>query len=150
MAPGTKKPGAIDRPPGHRLEKPIALHAFSQDDSPARPWHRDHVVHAARAPFVSGWYQYRACKAHAANCCRETAGRKDLQRIDLPTVPPAHPAERRPVGWRYFVMRAKRISQLLSQHPHERRFAAIRARSFGRAWAVKVMAVERVSGINEW
>src|SRR5439155_22663270 len=86
-------------------------------------------------------YQCCACKAHARKL---SAGKllegNDLGRIDLPTVPPAHPAESRPVGWRYFVWRAKLISQLISQRRHERISAAIRARCFGIVWAVKVMS----------
>jgi hypothetical protein len=54
---------------GHRAiaGKAIALHPLAQDEGPAMPWHRDHVVHAARPPFVIVEYQYRACKAHARN-----------------------------------------------------------------------------------
>jgi hypothetical protein len=52
MAPEMKSPAALI---GHRAiaGKAIALHQRSRDEGPAMPWHRDHVVHAARPPFVN-------------------------------------------------------------------------------------------------
>jgi len=52
VAPEMKNPAALI---GHRAiaGKALALHPLSQDESPAMPWHRDHVVHAARPPFVN-------------------------------------------------------------------------------------------------
>src|SRR5947207_10048719 len=89
-------------------------------------------------------YQYeRATKTRIkllpGNCWKGKSG------INLPNHPPAHPAEHRPVGWRYVVVAAKIICQRMSCPAHKRSSAAIRGRCFGRLWAVKVMAVgERI------
>jgi hypothetical protein len=47
-----KSPAALI---GHQAiaGKTLALHPLSQDESPAMPWHRDHIVHVARPPFVN-------------------------------------------------------------------------------------------------
>src|SRR5207248_6715527 len=92
VAPEMKKPGGVDRPPGHRLER--RLRYIRSPKTKVRPCRGIVITSFMRLDLLSSIVEYQCCACMHAHqtAAGETAGREDPG-IDLPTVPPAHPAD---------------------------------------------------------